>query len=360
MADISFLPSSYKEQEDEIKKESLKTASNEPVSMHVPEAEEEDVEIIEVDASEVDQILLGEPIYTRLYYRASLFVDNLKTKYLEPRSLEPPPKTPPQFFKTPQKTESASGAQAQPLAQGAPQATPAVPGADKKTVGARSRSAVIRPSTGKRVRIIKRVRKPLEVSLLDEGMMRDLHINIPKRKFTLIFLTFLFGVVFTGAFLLFDNAIVRAVSDQAEAQNILNQTNKNISEEQAKWKSFQDLEPRLLALSALLETHVSVNRVLAFLEEITLQDVSYGSFMMSEDGRINLSVTAVSFEAAAAQLLAYETSPHVASVEANAFSLSDNMGIKRVTFQLVLQFKPDSLRFYKPNSNGNNTQALNQ
>ena len=108
MADISFLPSSYKEQEDEIKKESLKTAANEPVSMHVPETEEEDVEIIEVDASEVDQLLIGEPIYTRLYYRASLFIDNLKTKYLEPRPLETPAKTPPQFFKAPDKTKEAT------------------------------------------------------------------------------------------------------------------------------------------------------------------------------------------------------------------------------------------------------------
>ncbi len=354
MADISFLPSSYKEQEDEIKKDSLKTASNEPVSMHVPETEEEDVEIIEVDASEVDQLLIGEPIYTRLYYRASLFIDNLKTKYLEPRPLEAPAKTPPQFFKAPDKTKPAPGITPAPsptasISAPSPGRTGEKPGVAK----AKIRPAPMRPVTGKRVRIIKRVRKPLEVSLLDEGMMRDLHINIPKRKFTLVFLTVLFTAVFAGAFLLIDNAIAQAVADQSVVQESLNQTNKKLNEEQAKWRAFQDLEPRLLTLSALLETHTSVNKVLSFLEEITLQDVSYGSFMMNEDGRINLSVTAVSFEAAAAQMLAYENSPYVQSAEANAFAISKESGVGRVSFQLVLLLKPEALRFYTPAEAGN-------
>ncbi len=359
MADISFLPSSYKEQEDEIKKDSLKTAANEPVSMHVPETEEEDVEIIEVDASEVDQLLIGEPIYTRLYYRASLFIDNLKTKYLEPRPLELPAKTPPQFFKAPDKIKQATVGSA-PASTQTPGSQMVAKTDEKQGVSkAKIRPSAMRPMSGKRVRIIKRVRKPLEVSLLDEGMMRDLHINIPKRKFTLVFLTILFIAVFAGAFLLFDNAIARAVSDQSVIQGNLNQTNKKLSDEQAKWKAFQDLEPRLLTLSSLLETHISVNKVLSFLEEITLQDVSYGSFMMNEDGRINLSVTAVSFEAAAAQMLAYETSPYVQLAEANAFSISTDSGIKRVTFQLVLQLKPEALRFYTPPAVGNGAKTNN-
>ena len=70
--------------------------------------------------------------------------------------------------------------------------------------------------------------------------------------------------------------------------------------------------------------------------------------MMNDTGRINLSVTAVNFEVAAAQMLAYENSPYVQSAEANAFSSSKESGIGFVSFQLVLQLKPEALRFYTP------------
>jgi hypothetical protein len=358
MSDISFLPSDKKEQEEEIRRESLKTASTAVVSMHVPETEEEDVEIIEVDASEVDQMLIGEPLYTRLYYKASLFVDSLKQKYLAPRPIEAPAKTPPQFFKPP-----AKGAEAPAKTPTKPGETPAVlpktqvgkqepqpttppkPGEAPAKPKAFIRPAAKKPTTGRRVRIIKRVRKPVHVSLLDEQVMRELHINIPKRQFTLVFLTILFGVIFTGAFLLLDQAIAQALTQQEVIQSQYISVRNDVKIEQDKWQAFQDLEPRLIALNDLLDTHISANKVLQFLEENTLVDISYHNFMMSDDGRVNLGVTATDYNAAARQLLIFEESPYVQAAESNSFATANLEGKTYVSFQLVLYLKPEIIHF---------------
>lgn len=347
MSDISFLPSSLREKEEELKKESLKTAPTGVVSMHVPETEEEDVEIIEVDASEVDQMLIGEPIYTRLYYKASLWFDSFREKYLSPRPEERPAKAPPQFFKAPEKGAKAPAAPAKPGAKPEPQAAPAKPGEPAKPskAKARIRPAAIKPHTGRRVRIIKRVRKPVHVSLLDERTMRDLHINIPKRKFTLVFLTLLFAAIFSGAYLLLDSAIAQAVSEQRIVQNEFDKVRADVIVEQNSWQSFQDLEPRLIALNDLLESHISASKVLIFLEENTLEDVSYSTFLMSDDGKVNLNVTALDYNAAARQLLTFEESPYVQAAEANSFTTIQKDTGKFTSFQLILQLKPEALLF---------------
>ncbi len=351
MSDISFLPSSLREKEEEIKKESLHAAPKEPVSMHVPETEEEDVEIIEVDASEVDQMLIGEPLYTRLYYKASLLFASLKEKYLEPRPAEAPPKSPPQFFKpSAAKPESAikkpvAPAVSMPADQKTKESTDKKSAVETPKPKARIRPASTKPQSGRRVRIIKRVRKPVHVSLLDEQTMRDLHINIPKRKFTLVFLSILFAVIFGSAYLLLDQATAQAVSEQKLIQNRYNEVKSSITSEQDKWQAFQDLEPRLIALNDLLETHISANNVLKFLEENTLKDISYASFMMSSDGRINMSVTAASYDAAARQLMIFEESPMVKAAEANSFNVAEKDGQNYVSFQLVLYLQPHALLF---------------
>jgi len=352
MADISFLPSSLKEQEEEIKQDSLKATGAGVVSMHVPETEEEDVEIIEVDASEVDEMLVGEPLYTRLFYKASLFVDSIKEKYLAPRPYEQPAKTPPQFFRPSVKGETATS---EPPLKAAPMGAQAATGAkpalsqstDAEKPKARIRPATIKPASGHRVRIIKRVRKPVHVSLLDEQVMRELHINIPKRQFTLVFLTVLFALIFAGAFLLLDQAIAQSVAIQDGIQGRFHSVSQEVKAEQGKWQSFQDLEPRLIALNDLLDTHVSANNVLKFLEDNTLLDVSYNSFMMSEDGRVSLGVTALNYDSAARQLLIFEESPYVKSAESNSFAGTKMDGETVVVFQIVLQLKPEALRFYK-------------
>ncbi|MBD3281897.1 hypothetical protein GF391_04075 [Candidatus Uhrbacteria bacterium] len=349
MADISFLPENLRQKEEEMKKQGSQTASSEVVSMHVPETEEEDVEIIEVDASEVDQMLIGEPLYTRLYYKASLLFETLKEKYFAPRPEERPAKAPPQFFKPPKAKEAPAkpGEAPKPEPAKAP-AKAEAPAKEEKPTGkpkARIRPEAAKPRTGRRVRIIKRVRKPVHVSLLDEQTMRDLHINIPKRKFTLVFLTIFFAVVFAGAFLLLDQAIAQAAAESNAVQRELAQVRSDVKSEQDKWRAFQDLEPRLLVLNDLLDSHVSANNVLDFLEQNTLVDVSYSSFMMSEDGRVNLGVTASSYAAAARQLLIFEESPQIASAQSNSFTAAELEGDEYVTFQLILELEPEALLF---------------
>ncbi|MFZ6015974.1 MAG: hypothetical protein ACOYUZ_06530 [Patescibacteria group bacterium] len=359
MSDISFLPSSFKDKEEEIIKESIHEPEDAgSISMHVPESEEEDVEIIEVDASEVDQVLVGEPLYSKLYFKASLWIDGFKQKYLQPRAAEPPPKEPPQFFKAPPIKPAEKGKIPAEAAPGPGVKAPATVTAKEasKTPAAVSAQPAAKPKVRiipsgatprRRVRIIKRVRKPVHVSLLDEEMMRQMHINIPRRQFTLIFLTILFAAVFVGSYFLLENAKTSAAAEQQTVQSALNDV-KNLSRsELEKWMSYQDLEPRLIALGNLMDEHKSVLKVLAFLEKNTLKDVSYGSFSKDSDNQVNLAVTAGSIESAARQLLVFEEAPEIQTLEANSFSIStdEQAQSKKVTFQLLLEFTPDALKY---------------
>ena len=348
MSDISFLPESYRDKEEELKKDSLHEAPDAPVSMHVPETEEEDVEIIEVDASEVDQMLMSEPLYSRVYYKMSLWVDRFKERYLKARPAEPAPKLPPQFF-TPPKTKEKTTAQAlsksdQKESQPSVTSKSAAVKAESVKVG----KARIIPSgaSPRRVRIIKRVRKPVHVSLLDDEVMRQLRVNVPKRKFTLVFLTILFAIVFGGAYFLLDKAQAQALSEFESVNKNYTDLKRQIVSEQDKWQTFQDLEPRLIVLNDLLDKHVSILTLLRFLEDNTLKDVSYGNFLMDNTGRVSLTVQATSISVAARQLMILrQAEDTIASVDASSFAIKNGGDDDGVIFQMLIQLKPQALSF---------------
>jgi len=366
MGDISFLPQSLRKQEEEIKYSSLEQEQAASVSMHIPKSEEpEDIEIIEVDEAEVEQMLIGEPLYSRVYYKLSLWIDDLRDKYLKPRPIEPPPKLPPQFFTPPKtvreplppaKTQAVSAVPptASPIPS-APEAQPSLAPAVKEGVKSQSPAAIaarpkarIIPSGAtprRRVRIIKRVRKPVSVSLLDEDYMRQMQVNVPKRQFTAIFLFVLFGVVFGASYLLLDRLQVAAAADNQVLSQNLSDLKNQITVEQQKWNGFQDLEPRLVQLNALLNDHTSVNRILTFLEEHTLSDVSYSNFTMDNTGRVSLSATAGSLAATARQLIIFREASEVAAVDSTAFQFVNTESGSSVNFQLLIQFKPSAFKF---------------
>ena len=344
MSDISFLPESFRDKEEELKKDSLHEAPEAPVSMHVPEAEEEDVEIIEVDAAEVDEMLMGEPLYSRLYYKLSLWVDSFKEKYLKARPAEPPPKLPPQFFsppKTAQSKPSDTKATAQPAKTGTAAKTPPTPVASIKPAKAK---IVPSGSKGRRVRIIKRVRKPVHVSLLDDEVMRQLRVNIPKRKFTLVFLIVLFALVFGGTYFLLDKAEAQASAEFHAVDQNYKKLKSEIAVQQDKWQTFQDLEPRLIVLNDLLDNHISVLTLLRFLEKNTLKEVSYGNFLIDNTGKLSLTVQASSISVAARQLKILNESDVISKAEASSFTIKSGQD-QGVNFQILIQLKPEALRF---------------
>lgn len=349
MSDISLLPESIRAKEEQVKKEQASEQQPESVSlMHVPKDEFEDVEIIEVEEGEVDQILSSEPFMTRFLYKAGLWLDEKKNELFKPRVPEPPPKLPPQFFEPgkPKKVgEPAVIETTSPEVVIRPAGQPALvsPAAQIK----KDKARIIPSGTKRRVRIIKKVRKPVHVSLLDEGVVRQLQVNVPKRKFTLAFLTLFFAAVFTASFVLLNQQRANAMQAQVATAGELQDLRGRIQELQKKWAVFQDLEPRLISLSDLLDKHISTLYVFKFLEQNTLSNVHYGGFLMDNEGRVALTVSAPSYEVAAKQLAVFQSSPEIKEASASAFTSMANELENKVTisFQLVIFFHTQALLF---------------
>ncbi|MFA6099515.1 MAG: hypothetical protein WC750_01390 [Patescibacteria group bacterium] len=366
MSDISLLPQDFREKEEQLKKEqATEQVPAETASMHVPQEEGEDVEIIEVEEGEVDQVLKNEPLLSRIIYQTGAWFEKMRDDLFSPRQVEPPAKSPPQFFQPAKKTvvssqgsvisPSAKPPIAAPLKPVTPSATPSPvtpqPTTIKPVEGLRPKARIIPSSTSpRRVRIIKRVRKPVHVSLLDEGLVREMQVNIPKRKFTLVFLTLFFAAVFVSAFFLLDQQQARAIESKQAANQEFQTLEGQIKELQGKWSTFSDLEPRLIALNGLLGQHISVLNVLKLLEQRTLATVSYSGFLMDSAGQIHLNVTTPGYEAAAKQLQIFKESPEIKSAEANAFSYVEATTDQSasVNFQLTLQLQTRALLFEKP------------
>ena len=401
--DISLLPEGMRKKEETVKKTEPAPARNgsSELRFSTPLDESEDIETIEIDEGEVEQVLANEPFLTRMVYKTSEFFSNLGSKLFHPGQPEPPPKLPPQFFAPPPaklapvvkpvptpaspsisgqaqhasapSVVSASSA-AQPVTTGAPPSSVAPTPATPAQVGASLLAAAVAPSgvaptpaatgsgtaakpkarivpaeqTPRRVRVIKRVRKPVRVSFVSEDDLRLLHVDVPKRKFTLAILTIVFVVIIAGG--LFAIGQQQAAADtelaaaQAQAKDVQNVT----KQKQQEWSNFQDLQPRLKALIVLLNGHMSPTHLLALLEEYTLKDVQYDSFSLTPDHKVALSVVTDSYESAARQIVVFQSASFVKSLEASGYAATydakNPLVPSRVTFQMILTLDLSALQ----------------
>jgi Tfp pilus assembly protein PilN len=354
MSDISFLPEHLRGQE-EPKTSSAPAASAAPADlrMHIPQApQEEDVEILEVDATDLGAVLAGEPWLTRLTYRVSAALDRLKMVLQGEDSHAPPPKLPPQFF-TPPKNGLVTKTSAAPLPPpGARlnEAQASAPRPMESETTSRARPGVrITPSgePSQRVRVIRRVRKPVRVSLISAEDMVALSVDIPKRRWTLGVVSVLFAGIIVGGYVLLSGRVSDARAAAAGLNQDLTNIRAEIRERQQRWSTFQDLEQRLKLLNGLLANHVVITRLFDFLETRTLPEVSYRTVSLSPEGVLTLDVMTDSFSSAARQLVSFEQSPMVKRVDATAFTAEQDGvtgGIKRVVFQLLVTLDTRLLR----------------
>ena len=200
--------------------------------------------------------------------------------------------------------------------------------------------------TPKRVRIIKRVRKPVRVSFLDEQELQ-LRVDIPRRRFTLAIYVVAFALLFTGSYLILIWQGERVGANAESVRMDLAEIEKRISEKQSAWIAYQDLEPRLKALGGLLDRHVAPTRLFDQLERYTVPDASYSSFTLSPDGHLLLAANTKSYESAARQIVSFRKSGIASSVEAYGYqaSFDETTGaITKVTFQINLALNPEVLR----------------
>ncbi len=376
-SDISLLPEGMRKHEETMK--SVEPQHNEPAQdlrFSVPIEEGEDVEVIEIDEGEVDQVLAGEPMLTQIAFRVSSFIDGLKAKLMQPQMTEPPPKLPPQFFKPPapkpvpppapaakpMTAESLLTVVPQKTATPVPVAKPVVPApavtpkpvaplAASPVAGAIQKpKARIIPSekAPKRVRVIRRVRKPLHVSFVSEDDIRMLRVDVPKRQFTFFVLLGIFLVALVGGWYALGQLQVMADRGLTTVHVQIADLESSIADKQNTWSMFTTLEPRLRALSTLLDAHVSPTSLLQRIEQVTLPSVSYDSFSMTPDLHIILSVSASTYEDAARQVVAFQKADFIKSVNVSGYSAQfgedGSLQPQNVRFQVTLVLLPRALQ----------------
>ncbi|MFZ2803741.1 MAG: hypothetical protein WA001_00810 [Patescibacteria group bacterium] len=354
--DISLLPEGLRKKEDDLKTTAppkAPAASGNELKFSIPKDEGEDIEVIEIDEGEVDQVLAGEPPLTRFIYKVASVFDELKTKLFQAKLPEPAPKLPPQFFTPPPvKAKAAPGAVPSPVGTGA--AVAPAPSVGAQPVGVSPATpakprVIVTPSqtVPHRVRVIKRIRKPVRVSFVSDDDLRLLHIDVPKRRFTFIVTAIVFVLLIGGGWYFLGQQAQAAQGELAKANSQLSDVRSQIATEQASWSSFQDLEPRLKALRSLLDAHISPTRLFSDIETNTLPTVTYSSFSMSADSDVTLLTTADSFETAAEQVKIFQQLPYVTKVEASSYSASyatpSAPEPSSVNFQLVLTLSGSAL-----------------
>lgn len=348
--EISLLPEEQRKKELNIKEQAPEAAPAE-LKFSTPVQEGEDIEVIEVDEGEIDQVLAGEPLLTRLAYKFTTTLEDLKAKFFQPQPEALPPKLPPQFFKPPEGKPAVPGAV--PVA-GVPVAgAPAVAGIPG--VPAPGQPLMRRPlpisAAQRRVRVIKRVRKPVRVSFVSEEELRAQHIDIPRRKFTFAIATALCVVLLVGGYFLLTSQVDAASYSLAQAQAQVAQVQTETAAKQKTWAQFQNLEPRLRTLSTLLDRHSSPDHVLKLIEDATLPTVVYTSFSLTADRTVTLNVVADSLESAAQQAVVLQNAPFVQKANIGGYSIqygADPFVPKAVTFQASLLLNEDAVKAVPP------------
>jgi hypothetical protein len=320
--DVSLLPEQRHTPEEEPKNESRRPQTDAALKMYVPGTEKEDVEVIEVDEGDVGEVLEGEPFLSKALFKVQTWFQEAKAGVFEPRVSASPTKTPSPFFKPPASLGKTVSPDTAAKTRIMPHAT-----------------------APRRVRVIRRVRKPVRVSFIEEADAS--HIDVSRRRFTLVFVGMLFCVLFAGSYILLTRQGERARMNLDEVTRRLAGTQDASRSRLDTWQSYRDLEPRLKALSGLLDRHLSPSRVFDALEAKTVPDVSYSSFTLSPDGRLVLGTTASSFESAARQIVAFESSGIANAVQAMGYQARytpETGALEAVNFQMSLQLNPSVLR----------------
>ncbi len=316
---ISLLPEELRTKEELAKQgPAPKTTSPSELRFNVPlEEGADDVEVIEIDEGDVDQVIASQPPLTKALYRIGEFFSNLKHRLLQPGQPIPAPKVPPQFFQS-------KGVLPKPGVSVAPfQKVP------------------------RRVRVITRIRKPVRVSFVSDDDIRLMHIDVPKRRFTLIAVGLLFMILLGGGWYVLTTQSNAASAELAKADGQLVEIRRQIQDKQASWALFQNLEPQLKALGTLLDQHISPNKLFDEIERTTLPTVYYQSMSLTPDHHVTLVTVADSFESAAGQVAAFQAASFVSKVDASGYGVKYETPAStvpsRVEFQLQLTLSDTAL-----------------
>jgi len=104
----------------------------------------------------------------------------------------------------------------------------------------------------------------------------------------------------------------------------------------------KNTQSRLKFLAAILPQHKTGLKLLDFLEKYTLPSVSYSSISASADGTVNLTASAASFEAYAAQMGEFGSRSEIKTVIASSIIpvYDDKNTLQKVDFNVSFKFNP--------------------
>ncbi len=352
---ISLLPDDLRKKEETLRQQPKPAPTGaEGLKFSIPKEEQEDIEVIEIDEGEIEQVLANEPLIARIVYKATSLFDEIRSKIFAHPEQEPIQKLPPQFFTPPPAKAPGAATGGVNPAGAKPAVGTAIPAPTGPVIqtGLASKARIMPLADApRRVRVIKRVRKPVRVSFVSSDDVRLMHVDIPKRRFTLIALSIMFFALMGGGWFLLNQSRAQALEGKQQAEAQLADVRSQIQNRQKTWNDFQDLEPRLKALSGLLAAHISPTKLLGLIEEKTLPTISYSSFSMTADGRVQLAVTADSIPSAARQIRSFQRSGFVKSMDAGSYNVGYQgaaLTPSSVQFQLNLLLRPEILQAAQP------------
>jgi hypothetical protein len=180
----------------------------------------------------------------------------------------------------------------------------------------------------------------LRVSLIPA---EEMDRNDPRHGFRLfLIIVIIFAIVLggiLGTLWFFVNSNLQTVSLLNIQTAELDKSSKALA---PSVKEAKNTQARLKVLATILPQHRTGLKILTFLENHTFPEVAYSSLAVSENGTVNLSAKATSFEVYASQVAEFRAQSEVKSVIASGLSpqWGDKNVLDSVTFNLTIAFDP--------------------
>lgn len=187
-------------------------------------------------------------------------------------------------------------------------------------------------------------KRSLRVSLIPEEEPEK-KMNIRGRK---IFLAVLVGIeiIALAGIAFFLQAGINSKNNQ------INEIDADIAAVKEQLDSLRDqeqdlflFEDKMAVMDELLSGHVYNSKIFTFLEEHTLPDVWYTSFISSSEGSVNLKASTKDLKTAAKQVAHLQSQEEIISINVNNFitNINDLGEVVDATFEMQINFNENFL-----------------
>lgn len=212
---------------------------------------------------------------------------------------------------------------AEPPRVEAPAPTPPAPKAEpEEVVPFKQRPKQARPEPPKRKGPTP-PRRSLMVSLIPEEE-EEKKINIRGRKIALAVIVGVEIIVLAGGAMFLSTAIESKNAQINQIGSDIQATQQQLTSLREEQKDLYLFEEKLNVMGKLLDGHVYTSKVFSFLEEHTLPDIWYESYISTSDGVVNLRAKTSGLKTAAKQIAHIDAQEEVMEINVNNFQTNIN------------------------------------